>query len=327
MLQARFHYPRLSLFLAFIAAAGAASCSTEERNFTGATSTGGGMGGGGGEGGSGGSGGVNLCGNSALDDGEACDGDCPTECIDPDLCTQNQLTGTAEECDAACSFKPTVTCVKNDGCCPTGCHPGNDSDCAMDVLVVAGDANGLPGVKASLDSLGIFGTVATFDAYANILTEADVMNKDAVLVYTNASFPNPDALGNVLANFHDSGGRVVVAPGANCVGFGIGGRFLAEGYGVLGYGNANPNEDTLGEVLEPNSPLMVDIQSVMTSTHCDGQPAGDAKAVAKFATSGDPIIVRGTVKGRSRVDINIYPGNSLGQGNNLQLVRNALLYQ
>lgn len=322
------------MFLAFIAAAGAASCNTEERNFADSTSTGGGVGGVGGEGGAGGEGGSggsggssDPCGNGMLDAEEVCDGDCPTECIDPDLCTKNELSGAAETCDATCSFKPTVTCVKNDGCCPTGCHPGNDNDCLMDVLVVAGDANGLPGVKAKLESLMIFGSVTTFDVYANTLTAADLQFKDVVFVYTNANFQDPELIGNLLADYHDGGGRVVVAPGANCILTGIGGRFLNEGYLMLQPGEINPNSDALGEVLEPNSPLMVDVQAATSVTHCDGKPADGAKVVAKFATSLDPLIVRGTVKGRSRVDINIYPPTSLGQENGLQLVRNALLYQ
>jgi hypothetical protein len=325
MLRSRFCYPRLCALLLLFAAACVASCSTEERDFTSSGAAGGGQGGAGG--GSGGSGGVNGCGNGALDEGESCDGDCPVECIDPDLCTQNERSGAAETCDVACSFKPRVTCVKNDGCCPAGCHEGIDNDCSMHVLVVAADPNGIPGVKADLESLNVFGLVTAFDAYANPLTAADVKNVDAVLVYTNAKFPDPDALGDVLADFHDGGGRVVLAPGANCLEFGVGGRFLAEGYVMLGFGNPNPNKDALGEIFEPSSPLMLGVQSLTSSTHCDGKPLGDAKVVANFATSGDPIVVRGTVKGRSRVDLNVYPTKNSYEGDVLKLLLNALFYQ
>ena len=89
----------------------------------------------------------------------------------------------------------------------------------------------------------------------------------------------------------------------------------------------DPNADPLGEILEPNSPLLVGVETLTANTHCDGTPVGDAKVVAKFATSGDPIVVRGMVKGRSRVDINIYPLKSTYEGNGVELIRNALFYQ
>lgn len=324
MLRSRLQYSRLCAILLSLAAAGAVSCATEERNFT---SSGTGGQGGGGVGGSGGSGGETLCGNGIFDEGETCDGDCPVECIDPDLCTANELIGSAQMCDAACSFKPTVTCVPNDGCCPMGCFAGNDNDCSMDVLIIAADPNGAPSVKADLEALGTFGSVTTFDAFVGTPTVADLANMDAVLVYTNTTFMNPEELGNVLADFHDAGGRVVLAPGANCAQFGIAGRFLAEGYVMLGYGNPNPNPDPIGEILEPNSPLMVGVEVLTVNTHCDGKPLGEAKTVATFAKSGDPIVVRGTVKGRSRVDINLFPLKTTYEGNGLELIRNALFYQ
>jgi len=323
MLRSRLQFIKLCALLLGLAAASAASCTADERDF--ATSGAAGQGGSGG--GSGGSGGVNPCGNGKLDEGEACDGDCPVECIDPDLCTANELLGSAATCDVSCSFKPTVTCVMNDGCCPMGCFAGNDNDCSMAVLVIAADPNGLPSIKADLEALNTFGSVSTFDAFVGTPTAADLQNMDAVLVYTNTNFMNPDELGNVLADFHDAGGRVVLAPGANCVAFGVGGRFVAEGYVMLGFGNPNPNTAPLGEIVEPNSPLMAGVEVLSTTTHCDGKPLWDAKVVAKFETSGDPVVVRGMVKGRSRVDINIYPLKSGYAGNGIELIRNALFYQ
>src|SRR5690606_7249026 len=63
---------------------------------TGGTAGSNGSGGVSGSGGTGGTGGVMLCGNGELDEGELCEGDCPTSCVDPDLCTRDVLSGSAE---------------------------------------------------------------------------------------------------------------------------------------------------------------------------------------------------------------------------------------
>ncbi len=61
--------------------------------------------------------------------GETCDGDCPTSCDDSDACTLDAMTGSAANCNVACTHSQVVTCRNNDGCCPAGCTPANDADC------------------------------------------------------------------------------------------------------------------------------------------------------------------------------------------------------
>lgn len=69
------------------------------------------------------------CGNGAVDDGESCDGDCPTECVDEDACTDDSLTGSADQCSARCTFTTISVCTSDDGCCPPGCDNNQDGDC------------------------------------------------------------------------------------------------------------------------------------------------------------------------------------------------------
>ncbi len=45
------------------------------------------------------------CGNGRVDPGETCDGDCPTSCPSEDLCTLGALSGSAETCDAECTYR------------------------------------------------------------------------------------------------------------------------------------------------------------------------------------------------------------------------------
>ncbi len=71
-----------------------------------------------------------LCGDGVLDEGEACDGDCPTSCDDlTNMCGTYELVGSAADCSAACEFRP-VACGAADGCCPAGCDASNDPECS-----------------------------------------------------------------------------------------------------------------------------------------------------------------------------------------------------
>lgn len=71
-----------------------------------------------------------ACGDGTVDDGEVCDGDCPTSCDSGDACTVGTLMGSADTCDAVCSYDAVTACTNGDGCCPTGCTTANDDDCA-----------------------------------------------------------------------------------------------------------------------------------------------------------------------------------------------------
>ena len=73
------------------------------------------------------------CGNGAVEIGETCDpgASCPTDCNDGNACTIDQMTGSAENCNVACSYMVLSTCTSGDGCCPTGCNAINDSECSL----------------------------------------------------------------------------------------------------------------------------------------------------------------------------------------------------
>ncbi len=70
-----------------------------------------------------------VCGNNVVEAGEACD-PCPTSCSDGEVCTEDNLTGSAATCDVVCANPPITLCTDGDGCCPAGCDAVTDSDCA-----------------------------------------------------------------------------------------------------------------------------------------------------------------------------------------------------
>ncbi len=76
------------------------------------------------------------CGNGLLDDKELCDvgiasgqGRCPEEedCDDGSDCTIDSLSG--QDCMARCEHEAITVFVDDDGCCPEGAGPEDDSDC------------------------------------------------------------------------------------------------------------------------------------------------------------------------------------------------------
>lgn len=71
-----------------------------------------------------------VCGDGVLQDGETCDGGCPTSCDDGDACTTDTLQGSKLTCDAVCVSEPVTACQSGDGCCPSGCDATSDSDCS-----------------------------------------------------------------------------------------------------------------------------------------------------------------------------------------------------
>jgi hypothetical protein len=71
------------------------------------------------------------CGNSVVERGEVCDGNCPTSCphdTDNDPCTVNVVGNSG--CQRACeSRRLTANTGAPDGCCPSGASSSTDSDC------------------------------------------------------------------------------------------------------------------------------------------------------------------------------------------------------
>ena len=79
-----------------------------------------------------------LCGNGVVEPGETCDrgitagvkGACAASCDDGEACTLDFTSGTAAACSRACAHLAITACVSGDHCCPPGCAPATDTDCA-----------------------------------------------------------------------------------------------------------------------------------------------------------------------------------------------------
>jgi hypothetical protein len=88
---------------------------------------------------------VPICGDGVVQVNEQCDraitagmpGACQRTCDDGDACTTDIASGSTQNCTRRCTHLAIVACLDDDGCCPTGCMPSNDSDC----MPVCGDGH------------------------------------------------------------------------------------------------------------------------------------------------------------------------------------------
>ncbi len=72
-----------------------------------------------------------LCGNEQIDEGETCDppASCPVSCDDSNPCTQDSMSGSADQCNLECRHEAISECTGGDGCCPPNCDYTSDPDC------------------------------------------------------------------------------------------------------------------------------------------------------------------------------------------------------
>ncbi len=216
----------------------------------------------------------------------------------------------------------------------------NDGCPAETLAIVAAEpaATSAEEVRVYLTNTQKFALINVYDAAVGTPTITELQQHTAVLVFSNKIFADPVALGDVVADYYDAGGRVVLAMFSvqGAAGTRIQGRFggLLNGYLLINPEAAlgGPASDGLGEVIEPLSPLMQGVSAFdATGTFRSiGGTINGGTIVAKWS-SGYPLIVRGVVKGRNRVDVNFYPpatqaGSPQWTGNGAEMIRNALLF-
>jgi hypothetical protein len=125
-----------------------------------------------------------ICGNGALEPGEACDkaiaagnpGACPGTCTNQTgaSCLTVHMEGTVDACSARCTYDVNLLCAATaDGCCPPGCNSMNDPDCPAAALC----GNGVLDTGESCDR-----TIAAGAAGASPATPAACNDNNACTV-------------------------------------------------------------------------------------------------------------------------------------------------
>ncbi len=222
------------------------------------------------------------------------------------------------------------------------CLPGAATTVDAVLVVCGSDPDRCADVQSKLRGTGAFATVDTFPAVSGTPTAAQLGGYHAVLAFSQYSYGFADAvlLGNRLAAYHDQGGGVVVLLDANQACCNLRGAYGSRdgGYALLDYasGGSTGPSDSLGDVLESQSPLMAGVASLAASyawRSTAGVVAGrGAVVVARWRGGGrEPLVVRGARGDRTLVELNFFPASSSGwplgwTGDGAALMRNGLKF-
>jgi hypothetical protein len=191
---------------------------------------------------------------------------------------------------------------------------------AAGVLICGSPSAGpswLEDVRTKVAATGrVPGPVASFSTYTATPTLAQLQGYSAVMVFTDWSAADKNALGDTLASYVDSGGGVVQATFAfdNAYGL-VGGRWLSANYAVFGSGGQNHNIPLhLGTVYVPGHPILAGVTSF------DGGSSSYYNAVSGVRSgairvadwsNGVPLIATDTTSFHGRVvGLNFYPPSS-----------------
>ena len=143
-------------------------------------------------------------------------------------------------------------------------------------------------------------------------TLATLQNYSAVFAWTNFSFGNPDAVGNVLADFVDQGGGVVMATYAFSSSWRITGRMAAPGYSpfVIGAAPFTPSGRLDLATANMSHPIMQGVtdtaQTYFVNSNYTNPPlTAGATLIARDTGGANVVAVNAT--GRV-VGISIFPG-------------------
>jgi hypothetical protein len=178
-------------------------------------------------------------------------------------------------------------------------------------------------VQAKLQATGQFNTVDIINVNTSTPTLTQLQAYDAVLVYSDAVYSNSTALGDVMADYVDSGGGVVCMMFE--IGYGSGplpfpqaqmqGRWDAQGYYVIPRTQQfGPPQATLGTVYDPTHLIMQGVSSFDGGTSSYRPipntpiPPG-ATRIADWS-DGSPLVVTKTISGVRRADLGFYPPSS-----------------
>lgn len=167
-------------------------------------------------------------------------------------------------------------------------------------------------VPAKIRSSGHFSVVDTLRANSTVPTLAQLQAYDAVITWSDSDYADTMAVGDVLADYVDAGGGLVI--GSLAQGHGdltIGGRFAAEDYDLIAMLSGYENSDaSLGTVNYPSHPTMAGVQTL------DGHWRAAATSVAPPYTmiarwdDNKVLLATGEVNGTKRADLGLLPLSS-----------------
>lgn len=173
--------------------------------------------------------------------------------------------------------------------------------------------------QAKLLGTGRFQSVDIFLASTGTPTLAELQAYDAVIVWSNVNFSNAAALGDVLADYVDAGGGVVIAVFANSTttaNRSLTGRWVAGTYNIIPPALGNQSgASSLGSILEAGHPMADGVSSISATTASRPLTTLINAGCEKIATWADGKTLMATHPLQNRCDIGLYPpSNAVSAG-------------
>ncbi|MFO7676284.1 MAG: S8 family serine peptidase, partial [bacterium] len=147
-------------------------------------------------------------------------------------------------------------------------------------------------------------SVAYLDVQSTTPSLAQLQPYDAVGAHSNYTFADPNALGNVLADYVDAGGGVVIGNFGFTSGWAMAGRVMTGAYATVNPGENTHQGTTLGWH-NAGHPIMAGVGAVGEYYAASGTFVASAESVARW-TDGRPYVA---VSSNQKVaGVNSYPG-------------------
>gem|GEM_PF-1866301 len=187
---------------------------------------------------------------------------------------------------------------------------------ATDVAIVAAAGSGSGDARftdpqAKLMGTGRFNVVDIIDAGVTTPSLQTLQQYDAVIVWSNLNYLDSAALGDVLADYVDGGGGVVIAVFGNTTTSAnryLTGRWSPEYDVIVPRGGTSTGSASLGAILDPGHPLIQGVNTFAGGTSgfrpTTTSLAPGSTLVAQWS-DGKPLTVAGALP--NRADIGFYP--------------------
>jgi serine protease AprX len=181
----------------------------------------------------------------------------------------------------------------------------------------------VPDTTLGIRLVALGDSVEYFDGQTGTPTLEQLSAYDAVGAHSNYPYVSPDGLGNVLADYVDAGGGVVMANFSYTSGWEMAGRIMTGDYATINPGDNTHAASPLGW-FNPAHAIMNGVTSVQDQFMAGGTFVSTAESVARW-TDGRPYVA---VSANQKVaGCNMYPGTYSypeRQGDWALVIHNAL---
>lgn len=192
--------------------------------------------------------------------------------------------------------------------------------------------------QTQIMATGLFGAVDILNVTTATPTLNELQGYDAVITWSNVNYADATALGNVFADYVDSGGGVVVAVFANSTTTAaryLHGRWETGGYEVVvSHGGTTSSAASLGTVPDPGHPIMAGVSAFSASLASRPTTTDITAGSTKVALWNDGRTLAAVGANPHRADLGFYPPSSNvtasywnpATSDGGRLMANALLY-